>query len=66
MRTSRASAPCAPASAQGVLAATTIGSATAFIDGTVVNVALPRIQDRLGAAAVDAQSTRSGSSRPTP
>jgi hypothetical protein len=48
------------------LAATTIGSATAFIDGTVVNVALPRIQDRLGAAAVDAQSTRSGSSRPTP
>src|SRR3712207_4043610 len=27
----------------------------AFIDGTVVNVALPQIQDRLGATAVDAQ-----------
>jgi EmrB/QacA subfamily drug resistance transporter len=27
----------------------------AFIDGTVVNVALPQIQDRLGATAIDAQ-----------
>src|SRR5947209_17736702 len=27
----------------------------AFIDGTVTNVALPQIQDRLGATAVDAQ-----------
>src|SRR3712207_4839362 len=27
----------------------------AFIDGTVVNVALPQIQDKLGATAVDAQ-----------
>jgi MFS family permease len=27
----------------------------AFIDGTVVNVALPQIQLRLGATAVDAQ-----------
>jgi EmrB/QacA subfamily drug resistance transporter len=38
-----------------VLAATIIGSAMAFIDGTVVNVALPQIQERLGASAVDAQ-----------
>jgi EmrB/QacA subfamily drug resistance transporter len=38
-----------------VLAATIIGSAMAFIDGTVVNVALPQIQERLGADAVDAQ-----------
>ena len=38
-----------------VLAATIIGSAMAFIDGTVVNVALPEIQTRLGATAVDAQ-----------
>jgi len=37
------------------LAATIIGSAMAFIDGTVVNVALPQIQQRLGATAVDAQ-----------
>ena len=53
--TSRASAPCAPASAPWVLAATIIGSAMAFIDGTVVNVALPQIQARLGATAIDAQ-----------
>ena len=38
-----------------ILAATVIGSAMAFIDGTVVNVALPEIQARLGATAVDAQ-----------
>lgn len=43
------------ASAPWVLAATIIGSAMAFIDGTVVNVALPQIQLRLGATAVDAQ-----------
>src|ERR687894_774217 len=55
VRASRASAPCTPASAPWVLAATIIGSAMAFIDGTVVNVALPQIQERLGASAVDAQ-----------
>src|SRR5918995_500529 len=53
--TSRASAPCTPASAPWVLAATIIGSAMAFIDGTITNVALPQIQERLGATAVDAQ-----------
>src|SRR5215212_5288960 len=53
--TGRASAPCTPASAPWVLAATIIGSAMAFIDGTVTNVALPQIQERLGATAVDAQ-----------
>jgi EmrB/QacA subfamily drug resistance transporter len=37
------------------LAATIIGSAMAFVDGTLVNVALPQIQQRLGATAVDAQ-----------
>src|SRR3712207_195984 len=55
IRTSRALAPCTPAAAPWVLAATIIGSAMAFIDGTVVNVALPQIQQRLGATAVDAQ-----------
>jgi MFS family permease len=55
IRTLRASAPCTPASGPWVLAATIIGSAMAFIDGTVTNVALPQIQDRLGATAVDAQ-----------
>ena len=55
VRTSRASAPCTPASAPWVLTATIIGSAMVFIDGTITNVALPQIQERLGATAVDAQ-----------
>jgi EmrB/QacA subfamily drug resistance transporter len=55
IRTTRALAPCTRAAAPWVLAATIIGSAMAFIDGTVVNVALPQIQQRLGATAVDAQ-----------
>ncbi len=56
VRTSRASAPCTIASAPWVLAATKlIGSAMVFVDGTITNVALPQIQERLGAAAVDAQ-----------
>ncbi|MGH3088566.1 MAG: MFS transporter, partial [Rubrobacteraceae bacterium] len=55
IRTGRASAPCGRSSEPWVLAATILGSAMAFIDGTVVNVALPQIQDRLGADAADAQ-----------
>ena len=55
VRASRASAPCTPASAPWVLAATIIGSAMVFIDGTITNVALPQIQERLGATTVDAQ-----------
>src|SRR5215212_7569030 len=55
IRTSRALAPCTRAAAPWVLAATIIGSAMAFIDGTITNVALPQIQERLGATAVDAQ-----------
>jgi EmrB/QacA subfamily drug resistance transporter len=55
VRSKRAAAPCAPSSGPWVLAATILGSAMAFIDGTVVNVALPEIQARLNATAVDAQ-----------
>src|SRR5918999_1241414 len=55
VRSREAAAPCAPASGPWILAATILGSAMAFIDGTVVNVALPEIQARLGATAVDAQ-----------
>jgi EmrB/QacA subfamily drug resistance transporter len=51
----RADAPCAPRSGPWILAATIIGSAMAFIDSTVTNVALPQIQTRLGATALDAQ-----------
>jgi EmrB/QacA subfamily drug resistance transporter len=38
-----------------VLVATILGSSMAFIDGTVVNVALPAIQQSLGASLVDLQ-----------
>src|ERR687897_1812616 len=55
IRTSRALAPCTRGAGPWILAATIIGSAMAFIDGTVTNVALPQIQARLGATALDAQ-----------
>ena len=40
---------------RGVLGATILGSSMAFIDGTVVNVALPSLQANLGATIVDVQ-----------
>ncbi|MBO9514274.1 MAG: MFS transporter [Variovorax sp.] len=49
------SAGCAPAARPWVLAAAIIGSSMAFIDGTVVNVALPAIQSDLHATAFQAQ-----------
>lgn len=50
-----ASSPCPPASRRWVLAAAILGSSMAFIDGTVVNVALPAIQHDLQADAFQAQ-----------
>src|SRR5216684_2724798 len=38
-----------------VLAATILGSSMAFIDGTVVNVALPALQSALHATIIDVQ-----------
>src|SRR6195256_7104745 len=38
-----------------ILAATILGSSMVFIDGTVVNVALPALQTNLKATAVDVQ-----------
>ena len=55
IRSRKADAPCTPRSGPWILAATIIGSAMAFIDSTVTNVALPQIQVRLGATALDAQ-----------
>ncbi|HJQ29667.1 MAG TPA: MFS transporter, partial [Rubrobacter sp.] len=55
IQSGKADAPCAPRSGPWILAATIIGSAMAFIDSTVTSVALPQIQERLGATAVDAQ-----------
>lgn len=47
--------PCAEKSRSWVLAATILGSSMAFIDGTVVNVALPALQSSLHATVVDVQ-----------
>src|SRR5918992_1001619 len=55
VRSKGAEAPCSFTAGPWILAATIRGWAMAFIDGTVVNVALPEIQARLGATAVDAQ-----------
>jgi len=38
-----------------ILAATILGSSMAFIDGTVVNIALPALQDGMGASISDVQ-----------
>jgi len=38
-----------------ILAATILGSSMAFIDGTVVNVALPALQSALGATIAEVQ-----------
>jgi EmrB/QacA subfamily drug resistance transporter len=42
-------------SRRGILAATILGSSLAFIDGTVVNVALPALQRALGATVANVQ-----------
>jgi EmrB/QacA subfamily drug resistance transporter len=47
--------PCIESSAPWILAAAILGSSMAFIDSTVVNVALPALQSSLGATVVDVQ-----------
>lgn len=49
------SACSTPAGAPWILAATIIGTSLVFMDGTVVNVALPVIQAELGATATELQ-----------
>src|SRR5436190_11132604 len=49
------SAPCSKRAGRWVLVATTLASSMAFIDGTVVNVALPALQMNLNATIVDVQ-----------
>ena len=53
IRSRPATAPCPKSSGRWVLAATILASSMAFIDGTVVNVALPALQSSLNATAVD-------------
>jgi EmrB/QacA subfamily drug resistance transporter len=55
VRSGKATSPCAATSGPWILAATIVGSGMAFIDGTVTNVALPAVQQELGATAIDAQ-----------
>ena len=55
IRSGVASAPCAEKSRPWVLAATILGSSMAFIDSTVVNVALPALLSNLHATVVDVQ-----------
>ena len=55
IRSGPAAAPCSKASGRWILAATILASSMAFIDGTVVNVALPALQIDLNATAADVQ-----------
>lgn len=49
------SVPCTKATGRWVLVATILASSMAFIDGTVVNVALPSLQRSLNATAIGVQ-----------
>src|SRR5881397_2882466 len=55
IRSAPAGEPCSKSRGRWVLAATILASSMAFIDGTVVNVALPALQTTLNATAVDVQ-----------
>jgi len=55
IRSGSSNASCKTPSQAWVLAATILGSSMAFIDGTVVNVALPALQSSLHATVVDVQ-----------
>src|SRR3989440_11457752 len=50
-----ATTTCGKAQRRWTLAATILGSSMAFIDGTVVNVALPALQSNLNATVADVQ-----------
>src|SRR4051794_26531438 len=55
MHSAAAEAPSLAQAQRWVLVATILGSSMAFIDSTVVNVALPALQSSLGATVVDVQ-----------
>ncbi len=55
MRSRDAEVPCRAQARIWVLVATILGSSMAFIDGTVVNVALPAVQANFHASVVDVQ-----------
>src|SRR5882762_9763589 len=51
----KTAAPCTKNQRRWILAATILASSMAFIDGTVVNVALPALQKNLQATAIGVQ-----------
>ena len=55
VRAKAASVPCQKSRGHWILAATILASSMAFIDGTVVNVALPALQTNLHAAVSGVQ-----------
>jgi MFS family permease len=55
VRSPHVAVPRAAQAQRWILAATIFGSSMAFIDGTVVNVALPALQESLHASVVDVQ-----------
>jgi EmrB/QacA subfamily drug resistance transporter len=55
IRAGASASPCVEKSGPWILAATILGSSMAFIDSTVVNVALPALQSSLHATVVDVQ-----------
>jgi EmrB/QacA subfamily drug resistance transporter len=55
VRSVNADVPCAAQAGRWILAATILGSSMAFIDSTVVNVALPALQTSLHATVVGVQ-----------
>jgi EmrB/QacA subfamily drug resistance transporter len=55
MQSAGGAIPCGTKARTWVLAATILGSSMAFIDSTVVNVALPALQDSFHATVVDLQ-----------
>src|SRR5918993_1153506 len=55
IRCTRGAAPCRPSSQPWVIAAASLGSGMAFLDSTVMNVALPAVQAELGASVREVQ-----------
>jgi EmrB/QacA subfamily drug resistance transporter len=55
IRSAPVATPCSADAAPWILAATILGSSLAFIDGSVVNLALPALQTNLNATVIDVQ-----------
>ena len=57
IRGTRISSPCQPTSRPWIIAAASLGSGMAFLDSTILNVALPALQADLGASVREVQWT---------